>query len=92
MTLTVMERRKMSILQDARKGKLRDDVTQQIAVVKRFIRERQAEREVEVQLVRDRRSDLQDQIFKIDTEVSQAQMRTRCFSTQFDEGGTERHR
>lgn len=52
------------------KGKLRNDVTQQIAVVKRFIRERQAEREVEVQLVRKRRADLQDQVFKIDKDLS----------------------
>jgi uncharacterized protein involved in exopolysaccharide biosynthesis len=52
------------------RGKLREDVTQQIAVVKRFIRERQAEREVEVQLVRKRRADLQDQVFKIDKDLS----------------------
>jgi uncharacterized protein involved in exopolysaccharide biosynthesis len=52
------------------KGKLREDVTQQIAVVKRFIRERQAEREVEVQLVRKRRAELQDQVFEIDKDLS----------------------
>jgi uncharacterized protein involved in exopolysaccharide biosynthesis len=68
------------------KGKLRDDVTQRIGVVKRFIRERQSERTAEVELLEAKRGELRERIMLVDEDLSDLPR----LSTQYREIRRER--
>lgn len=60
----------LELEQSRLKGKLRDDVTQRIGVVKRFIRERQAEREAQVRLMDQSRSELEEELFQVESDLT----------------------
>jgi uncharacterized protein involved in exopolysaccharide biosynthesis len=58
-------------LEQARlKGKLRDDVSKRIAVVKRFISERQKERDAEIALLEEKRAALEDEVTRVNQDLA----------------------